>query len=281
MKVSKKNAQEDIRARLRSHRTLKLWVIWLLVLVILIMPVVLPPLEEPHILWEMTDVRTAFGVSNFWNVISNVPLLIVGAWGLCLIWRRAPNRQTFISCMERWPYLVFFLSVTLTAVGSAYFHLDPNSARLFWDRLPISFGIMSLLSAIITDRISAKIGLILLIPLLLVGAGTVFYWRWTDLQGAENLVPYASMQYGSIILIIAIACLFHSRYSRGADVLTVLAIYALAKVAELFDAVIYAFGQMISGHTLKHLLASIAVWWLLRMLQLRCPQQVSRSDPTI
>ena len=47
------------------------------------------------------------------------------------------------------------------------------------------------------------------------------------------------------------------------------AIYAVAKVTEVLDAQIYALGQLVSGHTLKHLLAALAVWWLLRMLQLR------------
>ena len=36
---------------------------------------------------------------------------------------------------------------------------------------------------------------------------------------------------------------------------------------------IYALGGIVSGHTLKHLLAAASVWWLLRMLQLRVPRR--------
>jgi hypothetical protein len=37
----------------------------------------------------------------------------------------------------------------------------------------------------------------------------------------------------------------------------------------VLDARIYGLGELVSGHTLKHLIAALAVWWLLRMLQLR------------
>jgi hypothetical protein len=47
------------------------------------------------------------------------------------------------------------------------------------------------------------------------------------------------------------------------------AFYGLAKVAEALDAPIYELVHLVSGHTLKHLLAATAVWCLLRMLQVR------------
>ena len=60
-----------------------------------------------------------------------------------------------------------------------------------------------------------------------------------------------------------------SRYTRGAYVFGVLALYAAAKAAEALDAQIYALGGIVSGHTLKHLLAALAVCGLMRILQLR------------
>jgi len=52
----------------------------------------------------------------------------------------------------------------------------------------------------------------------------------------------------------------------------VLAFYAAAKAAEALDATIYAFGHIVSGHTLKHVLAALAAWWLLDTLKLREPR---------
>jgi len=43
----------------------------------------------------------------------------------------------------------------------------------------------------------------------------------------------------------------------------------LAKIAELCDHMVYALGQVVSGHTLKHLLTAAAVFVLVRMLRLR------------
>ncbi len=51
----------------------------------------------------------------------------------------------------------------------------------------------------------------------------------------------------------------------------VVALYAVAKVSELLDAKIFALGQVVSGHALKHLVAAIAAYWILRMLRRRHP----------
>jgi hypothetical protein len=42
-----------------------------------------------------------------------------------------------------------------------------------------------------------------------------------------------------------------------------------AKLAKHFDSFLYAFGGIVSGHSLKHFLAAFAAFWLLRMLWLR------------
>jgi hypothetical protein len=45
----------------------------------------------------------------------------------------------------------------------------------------------------------------------------------------------------------------------------------VARLAEVFDAAIYAGGQLLSGHTLKHFVAALAAFWVLRMIRLRRP----------
>ena len=227
--------------------------------------VLVPPIPEPRIFRELVDDRMLFGIAHFWNV----PFLLVGVWGLYVIARARPG--IFIQPEEKWAYVVCFLAVALIAVGSTYFHLAPLDDRLMWDRLPISLGFMALLSAVIAERIGVKAGLRALAPLLLAGVASVLYWRWSGQRGAENILPYAIVQYGAIVAIVAMVALFPSRYTRGADVLVAVAIYAVAKLAEMFDAQIYALGDVVSGHTLKHFLAALAVWWLLRMLERRGP----------
>jgi hypothetical protein len=229
----------------------------------------LPPLPLPgSAVLTLADRRAFFGIPNFLDVVSNAPFAVIGAWGLRVI---AARERAFQDAAEKWPYAVMFACVALTAVGSAYYHLAPDYDRLMWDRLPIALGFMALLAAVIGDRIDPKAGLALLAPLLAAGAASVLYWRWSVLQGAENLLPYAVVQYGAIAAIVLIASLYRSRYTRGRDVLIAVGIYALAKLAEVLDAPIFALCGVVAGHTLKHLIAAAAVAWLAWMLQLRSP----------
>jgi hypothetical protein len=64
---------------------------------------------------------------------------------------------------------------------------------------------------------------------------------------------------------------FPPRYTRGADLIISLVIYALAKGFEAMDRPIFNMGGITSGHTLKHIAAALSAYWILRMLQLRRP----------
>lgn len=39
---------------------------------------------------------------------------------------------------ELWGWTCFYVGVAAVAVGSSYYHLKPDDARLVWDRLPVS-----------------------------------------------------------------------------------------------------------------------------------------------
>lgn len=247
-------------------------VITAIVLGMLLAGALLPPLPEPQVFRGLADTRALLGIPNFMNVISNAPFLLVGLWGLYFVARHGAHGQTFADPRERWPYFICFLAVTLVFFGSSYYHLDIDPAGLFWDRLPMAVGFAAILAAVIVERLDARLGLRMLIPLVLIGAASVLYWRWSLLYGTENLVPYAIVQYGSIAAVLVLCAAFPSRYTRGADAVHAIGFYALAKVAEVLDQRIYALGEIISGHTLKHLIAAFAVYWLLRMLRLRLPR---------
>jgi hypothetical protein len=225
-----------------------------------------PPLPDTGLLANLADRRTLFGIANFFDVVSNVPFIVVGVWGLRAV---MAGGRAFALRAEKWPYAVMFVCVALAGVGSAYYHLDPDAARLMWDRLPIALAFMALLAAIIAERVSVRAGLYLLGPLLIAGGASVLYWRLTVLRGVEDVLPYAVVQYGALAAVLLIALLYRSRYTRGGDLFRAAALYGIAKIAEVLDAPIFALGEFLSGHTLKHLFAALAVWWLLRMLQLR------------
>jgi hypothetical protein len=187
-----------------------------------------------------------------------------------LFFPAAPNRVS-TDPRERWPYFIFFLGVALTAFGSAYFHLRPNDSRLVGDRIPMTIGFTGLVAGVVSERISVQAGLRLLAPLVELGIGSVYYWRMTEAAGHGDLRLYGLLQYGSLLAVVLLIALFPPRYTRGADFITSLLIYGLAKGFEAADRQIFALGGIVSRHTLKHVAAAISAYWILRMLQLRQP----------
>ncbi len=223
----------------------------------------LPAMPQPAAYHDFADHRAGFGIENLLDVVSNVGFLLAGIAGLIVV---LLPRTRFEFGAERWPYGIFFLGLLLTAAGSAYYHLAPDNERLFWDRLPITISLMALIAAQIVDRVSARAGLALLMPMLLAGAASAIYWIATERAGAGNLVPYVIVQGYAVVILLVIALLLPSRYTRGSDVYWVFAAYVIAKLMELFDRELFALGNLVSGHTLKHLAAAVAGFVVCRML---------------
>lgn len=263
--IDKENMDHPMRTRL--------WRLGVLSVGMLIIAGLAPPLPQPEEYHQFADQREYFGIPNFFNAASNVGFLLVGAAGVLFIIYSGRNRvdRIFVEPRESWLYIVLFMSVTLIGLGSAYYHLAPDTDRLMWDRLPMAAAIMALLAATLAERVSVRTGLQLLPLLIALGAGSVLYWHWSEQQGTGNLNFYIVVQFYSILVIILLAEFFPPRYSRGADIYAIVGWYAVAKVAEIADHQLYTLGNFISGHTAKHLLAAVAAYWILRMLRRRTP----------
>jgi len=237
----------------------------------------LPRMAQPLDYHNFADQRTFLAVPNFLNVISNAPFLIAGVWGLMLVLGlRETEGQPFITPVERWPYPILAVGVVLTCFGSSYYHLAPDNARLVWDRLPMTLAFMSLLSAMLMERVNLRAGLVALGPLLALGLASVMQWYVSEMRGAGDMRLYLMVQFCTLLLILLILWLFPARYTRGADLMVAMGLYVLAKVFELLDRQIFNLGHVISGHTLKHLAAALAAYWIFRMLARRRP--VVRAD---
>jgi hypothetical protein len=227
---------------------------------------VLQPIPQPLSYHNFADHRAWLGIPNFGDVVSNLPFAIVGIWGLIILF--TPGSTKFVYRRERWLYLVMFAALILTAFGSGYYHLAPDNARLVWDRIPIMIVFMALLSAVIAERVSVPVGLALFPVLEIVGVASVLYWRSSELRGHGDLRFYAAVQVYAI-LILLLALLLPPKYTRGTDFVVVVGFYVLAKILEESDRQVFAAGHLVSGHTLKHLAAAAAGYWILRMLQRR------------
>ncbi|HJS39732.1 MAG TPA: hypothetical protein VJ789_16535 [Burkholderiales bacterium] len=233
--------------------------------------VLAPPMLQSQAYHRFADTRAFAGVVNAGDTLSNVAFLLVGGLGLAFLWREraADSSERFAAPREMRPYAVFFAGVALTSAGSAWYHLAPDDARLVWDRLPMTVAFMSLVAAVVQERISVRAGAALLWPLVLLGLASVVYWRWSALAGFENLRPYLAVQFGSIAVVLAVSLLYRSRYTHGWVIFVLAAAYGVAKVMEVYDREIFELGGWVSGHTLKHLAAAVGVYLLLRALQVR------------
>jgi hypothetical protein len=222
-----------------------------LMIVTLVALLPLPPLLQDQNYHQFADQRELFGVPNFWNVVSNLPFIAVGAIGLAQIRR---DTTTF----------VLFAGIFLTGFGSSYYHLNPNDDTLFWDRLPMTLCFAAILAAVVEERVDAKAGAMLLRPLLAIGIFSLLLWRWTD-----DLRLYAWAQFFPFLALVLILSLFPPKYTGTYYWVGAAALYALAKLFEYYDHKVYSFGGILSGHTLKHLAAASACLAILRLFQVR------------
>ncbi len=213
----------------------------------------LPAIPQDQAYHLFADQRTVLGIPNFWNVVSNIPFIVVGAVGLAQFRDDAAT-------------IVLFLGFFLTGIGSSYYHWDPNDGTLFWDRLPMTISFAAIFALVVKERVGARAGAMLLWPMLAIGVSSLLLWVWTD---DLRLYFWAQFFPGVALLVLFLLC--PAKYTHARYWIVAAALYALAKLFEFSDAAIYSFGHVVSGHTLKHLAAAAACFVVLRYFQVRRP----------
>jgi hypothetical protein len=219
---------------------------------------------------DFADKRAMFAIPNALDVVSNIPFVLVGLWALLWLLRQR-GRNAFVSSSEWLAYLVFFAGVTLTGFGSFWYHMAPSNARLPWDLLPMTCSFMSLISVTLMERVGTRTGSLLFLPLLLLGMGSVVYWSVTAHYGHDDYRFYLFVQFFAPVVLVTLIGLFPPRYTGIRYLVIAFGCYVLAKLFETWDYSIYRLGDAVSGHSLKHVTAAIACFWILRMLQVRRP----------
>ncbi|MDD1612517.1 MAG: ceramidase [Methylococcaceae bacterium] len=250
------------------HHDHRIRIIWIITLVAIIAVFNFAPIAQDPAYHRFADQRLIAGLPNFFNVISNIPFVLIGFTGMHQLVKQMPAGGL---ADLRWIYFAFFAGVFLTGIGSSYYHLHPDNRTLVWDRLPMMIGFMALFSAVVGEYISTRAARAIFVPLLIVGLVSVIYWHFTELSGQGDLRPYALVQFLPIILIPVILCLFKSGLQGNAFYWGMIAVYALSKAAEFFDVELYELVGAVSGHALKHLIAAVAPYMFYRALRQREP----------
>lgn len=228
----------------------------------------IPPFAQDTTYHDFADQRTLWQAPHALNVLSNLPFIVFGLWGVgsLLTGRPTPARP-----WEWWTFLVIFLFVALTGVGSMYYHAQPDNDTLYWDRLPLTVVFMAFFCLVLADRVSPAAGPWLFFPLVLLGVVSVTYWHLTEQAGAGDVRLYAYVQFFPMLLIPLLLLFFPAGRYRTQDLFAILGWYVLAKLLELLDKPIYSAGGLVSGHTLKHLAASVGALWVWVLLRKATP----------
>ena len=219
----------------------------------------LDPIPQDPAYHLFSDDRRLFGVPNFWNVATNLPFLVAGAAGLLQSGRLASPQLAA-------HYRVFCGGVALVAFGSAWYHLAPSDASLVWDRLPMTVAFMAFFAALVADRIHWLAGRALLWPLVVAGLASIAWWARTEAAGAGDLRAYGLVQFLPILLAPLVLHFWREGSLAGRHLGLAFVAYVTAKLAEHFDAAIYA-ATGFGGHAIKHLFAALAAWWIVQSFQ--------------
>ena len=206
---------------------------------------------------DFADQRPIFWIPHALNVISNAFFLLAGCLGLWSL------RQRRLDAPEhRGLYAVFFVGIGLIGLGSAYYHWSPDNVTLVWDRLPMTLGFMAFTALVFYERVSRTMGKTMFPWLILLGLFSVIYWAVTD-----DLRPYAAVQF---IPMLALPFVIWFTNGPGTNWLWLtLACYAIAKLLDVNDqAVMDLSAGLISGHTLKHMVAALGA--LMVASKVRC-----------
>lgn len=259
------------RRRRPVHRLLRRWrAAWSsrertlagVVVLLFVLALLAPPLATPALaLGSFADDRAWHSLPYAMDVLSNLPFALAGLWGLCQL-RQVDGPESSMPGSTLDCAWLFFIGLLATAMGSAFYHLAPDTLRLAADRAGMAVAFAGLLGLAVCERISPRAG-----------------WAaaWVTLAGgllaaavhAEtgNVLPWALVQFGGMALVLWLARLSPVAGAAGLRLGWVIGCYALAKAFEMADHSVYELtAQLVSGHTLKHLVAAGAAWPVLQML---------------
>ena len=218
-----------------------------------------PGIAQPEHQHVFADQRKWQRIPFAMDVLSN---LSFAAWGLagmmCLSGLRMRSKPNTAHALAG----LFFAGLVLTAAASSVYHLQPDDSGLGVDRLGMVIAFAGLLGVAVSNCISHRAGAATAAAMLLLGPTSVWFWLISG-----NVLPWLVIQFGGMALILWLAAIKSLPGALAVRWGMVILVYAVAKLLELADHQTYELtSHAISGHSLKHLAASLAAWPVLNAL---------------
>eukprot|EP00762_Andalucia_godoyi_P002266 ANDGO_07585.mRNA.1 hypothetical protein len=217
---------------------------------------------------NFADHRSLWLIPNFLNVTSNIVFLIVGFWGLRFLlfpgyeweWSRA-----FVHSQERVLFILMYGCVFLSGVVFALYGYHPTPASYCWTRIILGCCESCYLSVLISERISARFGSLMLAPLLMASFATSFY-----ALSMNSLEPYFVTQMFFAVSTAILMLSRDSKYTEQFRMWAAVGWFIMMKVCEILDFGIFSVTMgLVSGLTLAILSGALAAHSVLRCLSKR------------
>lgn len=222
----------------------------------------LGPLPQDPSYHLLADTRTCLGViPRAGDVLTNLAIFAAGLFGLALRPRMtvAPEARTAVD--------VLIAASILTAFGSAYYHWAPANATLIWDRLPMAIVLMSLLVLVMADRVHPLFARHALWPFTALGVASVILWGVSEAMGQGDVLLYLIVRICTVAAIALLLILRQPRHTGTKWLVAALVSEIVMTTFERWDQEVFnQTGGIVSGHSMKHVMAGVALafvfWWL-------------------
>ncbi|MBK0391196.1 hypothetical protein I8E28_01215 [Ramlibacter sp. CrO1] len=225
------------------------WRLLLAVLALAALALAGPSVAQVAQYHQFADQGLWHGVPHPGDVLSNLAFAAVGlSCGLALL-----RAWGVLASAERALLALTACGLVTTCLASGWYHLAPDDVRVAVDRagMVLAFaGVLGLAGC----RVSSRAGLALATLIIFTGPAAIASWLATG-----DLWPWAVVQGGGAVLLLALAATQHPA-ALPVRWAWVVAAYALAKLFEVADHEVWTLtGGLVSGHSLKHLVAAWAV----------------------
>lgn len=225
---------------------------------------------------DFADQRVWGGIPCALDVLSNLPFALWGLVGLGCLALQSGFASPPVANVQRRLAALFFGGLIITTGASAWYHWQPDDTGLAVDRLGMVFAFAGLMGLAAADRVSQRAGMALGGAVMLLGPLSI--WAWVV---SANVLPWAVVQFGGMAMVLYFACLKPLPGALAVRWGLVLAIYAAAKLLEMADAWVYmSSAGIISGHSLKHVVASCAAWPVLAAIMQTSKIRAESGSPS-
>jgi hypothetical protein len=222
------------------------------------------------------DRRAWLGIPNAGDVLSNLPFVIAGIWGL--VRARGAHGPALA--------VALFVAIVGVGLGSGAYHVHPSDGALVLDWAPIVLTLAFLAALVVGDRLDPRAGRATAIAFPAVALASVAVWYAGGGTGGTGATSGDMRWYvitqATLVAVVALGALAPAapgapaRLGRGWILLGVAGFLAARGLHAADRALLDATG--VSGHSAKHVLLGLAAACLVPSLHVKRGQGAGASS---